>query len=290
MRRIMRKILGSIVGWLYILTGVRVLRVWRCRKPGMLLALSGHDPEPQVLEYLLKWLHSKGFDFVSPDEIMAMRDGHAPLRSSIVWLTFDDGWAGFSDKILPLLERYNAKATIFVPTHESANGYLWSDKAKIAGGHEKVVELYSKPFQEREKMLASVSKCDVKRFLMSRDELIALSRHPLITLENHTWSHLSCFHRPVHEVVDEAEKAQKELFEWTGRRPLFMCYPYGHYANGCDETLKEIGLIGVHSDNGIGIIKEVGKYRNMFRDDMSKVETIGRALNAWPNQHIPDAQ
>ena len=287
----MRKIIGFIVGAIYVCLGIRAWKVHKCRKPGTILAICAHNPKICVLEALLQWLSKNGFAFTDPDELVAMKEGRMAIRGSLVWLSFDDGWKGFSEKILPLLEHYNAKATIFVPPHETENGYLWTSIVKTTGNRTKTVELYKKPLKAREndikKLTATFSP---KQTLMRRDELIKLSQHPLITLENHTWSHLSCFHRPVEEVVDEAKKTQKILKAWTGRTPKFMCYPFGHCGKGCDEALNQIGLIGVHSDNGIGTLAEIGRYRNMIRDDMSNLETIGRALDAWPNQHIPDAQ
>ena len=287
----MRRLIGCFVGLFYVCTGIRAWRVHKCRKPGVILAICGHDPTPRVLDVLLRWLAKRGFSFTDPDELIAMKEGRVPLRGSVVWLSFDDGWSGFADKVLPILERYNAKATIFVPPHESERGYLWTHAVKSVGGQAKVLEFYKKGLKEREDGIAGLSygKTHV-RSLMEKDELIALSQNPLVTIENHTWSHLSCYHRPTEDVIAEAKKAQEELKSWTGRTPRFLCYPFGHYGKGCDEALREIGLIGVHSDSGIGSIAEIGLYRNMFRDDMSEVETIGRALDAWPSQHIPDAQ
>lgn len=287
----MRKWLGNLVGLMYVVSGVRWRKVRAYHKPGSVLSLCGHNPEPRVLDCLLAWLKKNGFTYVDPDELLRIRKGELAWKPKIAWLTFDDGGIGFRRQLLPILEKYSAKATIFVPPHEIDRGQLWTSSIKGSASREEFVRLYGAPVEEREAFVDSVLKAKVNpRRLMTKDELIDLSRHPLITLENHTWSHLSCFHRPTSEVVSEAQKTQQILTEWTGRVPKFLCYPFGHYGPECDEELFKIGLIGVRSDCGEGSLGELGRYRNMFRDDMGKFETIGRALNAWPTVRVPDAQ
>jgi len=287
----MRWFVGELVGLLYVLTGVRYRKVRAYDRPGAVLTLCGHNPSVQVLEWLLQWLAKHGFTFVSPDELLKMKAGEWPWRRRIAWLTFDDGWKGFDKKLLPILEKHQAKATIFVPPHEIERGQLWTNSIGAHVPRATVVSLYRAPLGEREAKVAAILKDKpFPRALMTKDELVALSKHPLITLENHTWSHLSCFHRPPDDVVQEVERTQKILAEWTGREPKFVCYPFGHYGLECDRKIKDMGLLGVRSDCGEGTLDELGRYRNMFRNDMGKLETIGRALNAWPRAHVPNAQ
>jgi biofilm PGA synthesis lipoprotein PgaB len=62
----------------------------------------------------LEYLKAHGFTFVSPEQILAARDGKAPLPDKAVLLTFDDAYVSFYTAVLPALERYGAHAVLSV--------------------------------------------------------------------------------------------------------------------------------------------------------------------------------
>jgi peptidoglycan/xylan/chitin deacetylase (PgdA/CDA1 family) len=66
--------------------------------------------------------------------IAAARDGRIPERA--VALTFDDGYADNLERGLPLLERYGAPATFYIPTGyiDRAGGFWWDELEDLVTG------------------------------------------------------------------------------------------------------------------------------------------------------------
>lgn len=67
------------------------------------------------LDEYLKVL-SQRYHFVSLADAVQMLQGHKPVEPYSVVLTFDDGYRNNITHALPILRRYNAPATFFVPT------------------------------------------------------------------------------------------------------------------------------------------------------------------------------
>ena len=282
-----RKLIGWGVATGFALLGVRARALKRYSSPGTVLSLFGHDPKPEVLDALLRWLTRHGFTFVSTDEVLAMRAGAKPWQLRTAWLTFDDGWAGFEAQLLPILEKYHAHATIFVAPGETARGQIWTNSILSAVSAETIDRLYMLPVAERyAEVDAVLAKIGNPRRLAPEEELRRLATHPLITLENHTYSHLSCGNRPTEEVLAEVEKTQQLLTDWTGRVPKLCCYPFGHYTDATDAGLRAMGLIPVHSNPGVMTVNALGDCRNMFHETMGVTENVGRVLGAWKKVHV----
>jgi len=65
----------------------------------------------QLVEQL-NWLHENGYQPVSVDQILAARSGGIPLPEKAVLLTFDDGYASFYTRVLPLLRAWRWPAVL----------------------------------------------------------------------------------------------------------------------------------------------------------------------------------
>lgn len=80
---------------------------------------------PEAFEAQLKDIVQKGFSFITPDELDAALAGTGELPPKPVLLTFDDGLREHYTVVLPLLKKYQAKATYFIITSANhLNGYL----------------------------------------------------------------------------------------------------------------------------------------------------------------------
>jgi biofilm PGA synthesis lipoprotein PgaB len=86
--------------------------------PNGLLTLAYHDVEDSNpdsaflgvrsdhLVEQLAWLRESGYQAVSIDQILAARDGGAPLPPRAVLLSFDDGYRSFYTRVFPILKAY----------------------------------------------------------------------------------------------------------------------------------------------------------------------------------------
>lgn len=284
-----RKLIGWCLAAAFVVTGKRLRKVRAYDKQGKVLALTAHFPDARTIEDVLSWLICRGFTFISTDELLAINEGRKQWRPRLAWLTFDDGWCEVKSEALGVLEKYQVPATIFVAPHESERGQMWTNSVMGEIHYSGVRELFSKPLAEREKVVDGIlGHIGNPRRLLTPDELIDLAKHPLITLENHTFSHMSCSHRPIDEMLAEVQKTNEILLRWTGRKPRLMCFPFGHWHAEQDKVVRDLGLWPVSCDAGEMEVSKPGGKRNMFREGFTSLENICRALNAWKKVTVPD--
>lgn len=281
---LLRHIVGYCIALWYVAVGKRRRLLAYYDKSATCLAIVGHDPKARDLETLLRWFLKRGFIFVLPSNIETVpKDG-----KRLAWLSFDDGWLSFKTEVLPVLEKLQIPATLFIAPHETEQGQLWTNGIRPFLGSDKIKEMYDLPWKERQKIVDDVfRKHGNERKLLTKEEVIELARHPLVDVQNHTMTHLSCSHRPVGEVMNEVMEAQATLKEWTGKNCRLVCYPFCHHTDETDRAIKEAGFIPVSGNAGEGTISNLGATRNMFKDHASLQENIGRSLNAWKKVNVP---
>lgn len=260
---IARKQIGWLVAQLYRLIGARASAVKAAQASGVIVPIVCHALPAEELDYLLGWLKDRGIN---------------------VWLTIDDGWSEVED-YLPILEKYNQRALIFIAPGETLRGNIWTEEAMQLGiAPEEWRKWYALDEGSRIKMFfehARGGRTVVNR-LLSEDEVRKLARHPLIEIGNHTWSHLSAPHRPMEEFLDEVDRAQQKLEEWTGVRPRFCAYPFGRGTSELDAVLRNRNLIPVYTKQGFATESTLGEARNMAIEGVTLSENLGRILMAWP--------
>src|SRR5262249_18896749 len=88
---------------------------------------------PETLEHHLQFL-TRHFELLTFRELLAKWDcGDWNERARYCAMTFDDGWLDNYRYALPLLRKYGAPATIFLPTAlMGSNARLWSDRLGCA--------------------------------------------------------------------------------------------------------------------------------------------------------------
>lgn len=208
-----------------------------------------------------------------------------------VVITFDDGYKNFFDNALPILKQFSIPAACFITTdnidtgeenwvdaiiqavfqpsnyveeiviHSGLCTYRW--KTDIL---EKRVEAYreirrifgSAIDSERKKMLdeiitqTGISKHAKKsKQIMSRDEILRLSKEELIEIGAHTVTH------PFLDVLEDDEIdreiiGSKEMLETITERPIkFFAYPFGIHNERIVRKVEEAGIdIAVTCDQG----------------------------------------
>lgn len=86
--------------------------------------------DPHKFEEIIKRLKDEGFKFLSINDVRdAVKSGKIEKKS--VLITFDDGYADNYSVVLPILKKYDAKATVFViGSKVGLDGYLTWDNIK----------------------------------------------------------------------------------------------------------------------------------------------------------------
>ncbi|SRR6266568_93875 len=84
---------------------------------------------PNVFEQQVKTLKDAGYTFMTAKDLGDVLDGKTDMPSQPILLTFDDGHWDFATGILPILEKYNAKATVYViPGFTGGSDFMTHDQ------------------------------------------------------------------------------------------------------------------------------------------------------------------
>src|SRR5258708_34307520 len=81
----------------------------------------------------MQWLKDKGYNAITPDDLVAAMTRGSQLPDRPVLITFDDGYLDAYTNALPVLKHFGFVGTFFVVTtwiDEGHSGYLSWDQAK----------------------------------------------------------------------------------------------------------------------------------------------------------------
>lgn len=83
----------------------------------------------EKFEKQMKWLHDNGYKTLTMDEFYKWKKGEYDAPRKSVVLTFDDGTESFYKTIVPVLEKYDLNATVFVIfSRTNTPGYLTQEQ------------------------------------------------------------------------------------------------------------------------------------------------------------------
>ena len=184
-----------------------------------------HNPRAEHVESMIKWLTKKGYRFISDRELYDILCSKEKKSEKLVYLSFDDAWRSNLD-LIPIIEKYEVPITIFTPIHPLYSGNYWWEY--INCNKDELSDLHSNGFPK--KLLYLESSKDLNRSCMSVEEIIKLSKHPLVSLQAHTVHHPILTYMSDEEVSFELSESRKLLSELIGHEVLFFSYPNGSYS------------------------------------------------------------
>jgi peptidoglycan/xylan/chitin deacetylase (PgdA/CDA1 family) len=175
-------------------------------------------------------------------------DADAPPRA--VHVTFDDGYRSVFTRALPLLERHDMPASVFIATRPVARAELfWYDAVARERGPDAVERLRRTAANRWPAHLAewrrSAHPAD-EAAPLSPDHVAELARHPLVEIGGHTESHPSLAALAPQDQRAEIVGCLDTLESWTGQRPGTFAYPTGCPGDDFDATtvamVREAGV------------------------------------------------
>ena len=180
---------------------------------------------PEHFERHLVFL-KKNYDIISLREL-SQRLANGKIKGNEMAITFDDGYQDNLTKALPLLEKYNLPATIFITT-----GHI-GEKANFD---------WDKKYPE-----------DDRAFFLTEEEIRTLAKHPLIDIGAHTETHPNLANLKQEEQKKEILNSKNKLEEITGKEIKTFAYPFGgtyDFNKTTKGIVKESGFDFAYTNTG----------------------------------------
>ncbi len=149
---------------------------------------------------------------VLPLEDVLRADEAGALRVAV---TFDDGYLGVAEHAVPVLERLQLPATVFLPTDLLAerDGLPPQDRGLYAG-------------------VPLVGWSTVRR----------LAASPLLRFESHGAAHRALSGLAAEARLDDLRRSREAIASATGRTPRFLAYPFGAADRATAATARDAGF------------------------------------------------
>ncbi|TDR76623.1 poly-beta-1,6-N-acetyl-D-glucosamine N-deacetylase PgaB [Paludibacterium purpuratum] len=205
----------------------------------------------KLLAQQLSWMKGQGYHFVSVDQILADRNGGAPLPDKSVLLTFDDGYRSVYTKVFPVLRQFNAPAVIALVgswltprlDQEVKYGDLWVPRNRFLTW-EQVREMQASGLIEVASHSYALHTGMVANPQGNTEP--ALSSHLYL---NGQYESTAAYLRRVH---DDLQKNSELISKETGKAPRVMIWPYGSYTLPATRIAGELGMpITLSLDAGV---------------------------------------
>jgi peptidoglycan/xylan/chitin deacetylase (PgdA/CDA1 family) len=198
-------------------SNILILGLHRVGYPPKNAKIRGLFTSPKLLAFQIKFLRMLGYRF------MTLRDAMTTPVGRIAVLTFDDGYADNFTNALPILEKYNVPATLFVITNDiGKKSVIWAEAGEDL-------------------------PADILTWEMAKE------------LERRGWEIGSHAHEHIHfNLHDETKQADAvrtsigEIEKNLGVVPISFAYPYGGYTAITKSILRQQGIRYAVTTNPIG--------------------------------------
>ncbi|MFI1353113.1 polysaccharide deacetylase family protein [Streptomyces sp. NPDC020898] len=162
---------------------------------------------PERLDAQLRWLHRRGLRGVGVAELLAARSRGE--GKGLVGLTFDDGYADFLTNALPVLERWECGATLFVLPGRLGGENAWD------------------PLGPRKPLLTA-------------DGIRAAAKAG-VEIGSHGLTHVDLTKADDELLHAEVAESRAALSELSGAPVDGFCYPYGTVDQRAADAVKAAG-------------------------------------------------
>jgi peptidoglycan/xylan/chitin deacetylase (PgdA/CDA1 family) len=164
---------------------------------------------PKSFEEQMGFLRKQNWNVLPLNSLVSLLLSHQKIPRKTVVITFDDAYVDILESVLPILEKYQIPATLFVPT------YFVGAKMKNSEGYE--LEL------------------------MNWTQLKKLAAHPLIDIGSHTQKHKILTEiEDVELLRNELNESKREIENNLNVRCNLFSYPKGKCNVSVQEEVKKV--------------------------------------------------
>jgi peptidoglycan/xylan/chitin deacetylase (PgdA/CDA1 family) len=259
----------------------------------------------EKLEEFIVFFKEKGYDFISLDELSNWLDGKIKLEKKFICLTFDDGYRDNLIHGLPILQKHQVPATIYITNClPNGNGLLWwyyfeefaqkanclilnSSIGKFEFGWKDSNDAFSQ-FQKVSEAIKSIPSKELHEVLknsfqltneeiakqcreisLTWDEIKMLSTEPLITIGAHTMNHVCVKQQNDQLVREEILNSKLEIENKIDKKVAHFAYPFG---GEFDVSIRDIGITA-----SLGFkTSTLNQPGNIFKSNRSNKQALAR--------------
>jgi peptidoglycan/xylan/chitin deacetylase (PgdA/CDA1 family) len=209
-----------------------------CPHPGLVTV------SPETFEEHVAYLARRGYAALTADEFLEFLQGTRPLTGRSVLITFDDGYLDNYVYAYPILKRYGLKATIFAIT-----GNIGEGAARTCLGAGKSLPVT--PDHRACKTAVMDGRAD--EVMMRWSEIEAMEASGAVEIHSHTHSHVrwdqlhSDKTQRLAAVETDLVASRDELKRRLGKDSRHLCWPWGYFEPGYQETAEKVGFIAQYS-------------------------------------------
>ena len=194
------------------------------RKPLPGGRFNGLRVSPEMFEWQLRWMQKQGLRFLTMSELARGKDVERGVA-----ITFDDGFEDNLTNALPLLERYGAKATLYLVAVRD-DGRDWSVRKKA---HHNTGELLKEP-------------------KLSDEQVRTMIESGRVELGAHTLTHVNLAAASIAEKKEEIRGSKWALEDRFQVNVNSFAYPFGIWGRTDRDLVEEAGFTtAVTTDGGI---------------------------------------
>lgn len=186
-----------------------------------------HNPPIRGFEKMLVYYLKRGYRFICLNELFSILSEKKKIKDKLAFISLDDGWNGNLD-LVPIIEKYKVPICIFIATEPIESGNFWWEFVKSELGLKKMLEFKNLSHDEfYDKVSKIKSRVSLKRSALTKDELVMLSRNPLVTIQSHSVHHPILTKSPIEILQIELKQSQETLRHWLNQDIFAFSYPNG---------------------------------------------------------------
>lgn len=205
------------------------------------LSIYFHDPSPELFEQIVLWLKRNKYRVIDMNECYDILSNKREVKERVAYLSFDDGWKS-NLELISIIEKYNIPITIFVATAPIESGNYWWEFADAS--KEKSKKFSMKSLKEDafyEELAQLKAKHQLERSSITEEELIRMSKHPLISIQSHTINHPILINSSQETLDKELVESKKYLEDKTQKEVFAFSYPNGDFGNREVKAVENAG-------------------------------------------------
>ena len=252
-----------------------------------ILSIYFHNPPPVLFGKIINYLIVNKYKIISLKQFNDIIDKNQK-NEKIAVITIDDGWQN-NINLLDIVRKYKVHITIFITTSAVEQGNFWFEYVTNKGGKSiKKEKIRIKKLDENSfnaELMALKSGVSLDKSAITKDELIRISKEPLVTIGSHSVSHHSLPYSSNYVQKVELLNSKKILEDWIGKTINYFSYPNGDYSDQLKTLAKECGYELCFSTETYHIeLNEIDRFsipRRCVNDNAGYFEALSKIFGIW---------